>query len=271
MPFPSLLCCLSNKSAHSHALEEIKQTPDPTSDDSRQRSQELFRTFVDSDSPDVIGPDGVEKLCKEAGIPLDGAQPLLLAWQFGCKEVGKITLDEWQRGTETLRISSLATLALSLMELDEAVVHQKPPIKRAPSTASKRGAAGTSKAQLTYNRSRYWNYCRDSEAAFSELYQFCFTLSKPPQSRNIDMETVIALWSVLLAPRYQIVNELTTFLNENRSYRGVNKDIWSMVYEFCRTVNPDLSNYEMDGAWPTMLDDFVSWKRAKVPTEGADA
>lgn len=53
--------------------------------------------------------------------------------------------------------------------------------------------------------------------------------------------------------------------------------------EFCRTVKPSLDGYEADGvseyqqkcsiganalrkAWPTLLDDFVSWKKAKMET-----
>ncbi|KIJ69647.1 hypothetical protein HYDPIDRAFT_79451, partial [Hydnomerulius pinastri MD-312] len=68
-----------------------------------QRSQVLFKSFADSDDPDVIGPEGVEKLCTEAGIPLDGAQPLILAWQFKASEMAKVTRDEWVQGTDALR------------------------------------------------------------------------------------------------------------------------------------------------------------------------
>lgn len=234
------------------------------------RSHDLFKNFADADAPNVIGPEGVEKLCTAAGIPLDGAQPLVLAWQFGCREVGKITCDEWVHGTDALRISSLPALALALRELDDLVIHNRPAVKKPPtSTSTKRG--GDSRTHVPYNRSRYWDCAQNSQAAFNELYQFCFTLSKPPQSRNIDMETATALWSVLLTVRYPIISEITTFLHDNGSYRGANKDIWSMVYEFCRTIHPNLDNYETDGAWPTMLDDFVSWKRGKASGEGTDS
>lgn len=55
----------------------------------------------------------------------------------------------------------------------------------------------------------------------------------------------MALWSVLLAPRYPIITELIEFLSvsvflhvssrrhdaqqESGSYKGANKDIWNMV------------------------------------------
>jgi DCN1-like protein 4/5 len=46
----------------------------------------------------VIGPGGLEKLCTEADIPLDGAQPLILAWQLKSSEMGKFTRAEWSHG-----------------------------------------------------------------------------------------------------------------------------------------------------------------------------
>ena len=75
-------------------------------------------------------------------------------------------------------ISSLPTLALALRELDDLAVHNHPPVKRPPTSASKR--SGASKANSPYNRARYWDYAQNSQAAFNELYQFCFTLSKSP-------------------------------------------------------------------------------------------
>jgi len=37
-----------------------------------------------------------------------------------------------------------------------------------------------------------------------------------------------------------------------------------MVLEFCQTVSPTLDDFEADGAWPTILDEFVAWKRSTV-------
>jgi DCN1-like protein 4/5 len=68
-----------------------------------QRSLSLFKSYADSDDPNVIGPEGYEKLCSDANLPLDGALPLILAWQVGSKEMAKITKDEWTSGTESLK------------------------------------------------------------------------------------------------------------------------------------------------------------------------
>ncbi|KAA8579386.1 hypothetical protein FQN60_016816 [Etheostoma spectabile] len=44
-------------------------------------------------------------------------------------------------------------------------------------------------------------------------------------------------------------------------YKGMNKDQWYNVLEFSRTIKADLSNYDEDGAWPVLLDEFVEWKK----------
>ncbi|KAF5373160.1 hypothetical protein D9758_001581 [Tetrapyrgos nigripes] len=215
---------------------------------------ELFKNYADEDDENVIGPEGLEKLCNDAQIPLDGAMPMILAWQFEALEMMKFTKEEWTKGTASLKISSLPTLQAALADLDELLIQDKAP---------KTGAT----AKKDYDKTAYRTYVNDKKAAFQKLYTFCFNLVKPEQSRNIDMETASVLWIVLLAPKYPVVKEVVDFVQEKGSYKAVNKDLWNMMLEFCKTVKPDLSNYEADGAWPTLLDDFAASKRTSEPTE----
>lgn len=50
-----------------------------------------------------MGPEGLEQLCNDAGIAMDGALPLILSWQVGCKEMLTITIEEWQKTMEELK------------------------------------------------------------------------------------------------------------------------------------------------------------------------
>ncbi|KAH7927071.1 DUF298-domain-containing protein [Leucogyrophana mollusca] len=177
--------------------------------------------------------------------------------------MGKFTRAEWVQGTGALEISSLPLLAQALKDLEDLLILDKEPLTHTSTGSSVRKHGGSSKpaTQSPYNQTRYWMYVSDQKAAFSELYQFCFILAKPPQGRNIDIETAIAFWSVLLGPRYPIITDVIEFLNEKGTYKGANKDLWSM---FCRTVDRSLKDYEADGAWPTLLDDFVAWRRGKM-------
>ncbi|KZS98915.1 hypothetical protein SISNIDRAFT_3965 [Sistotremastrum niveocremeum HHB9708] len=63
----------------------------------------LFEEYRDKDTKgdeeDVIGPEGMEKLCQDAELDMAGAKPILLAWTLGAKEMGKFTRGEWTEGT----------------------------------------------------------------------------------------------------------------------------------------------------------------------------
>ncbi|XP_041089134.1 DCN1-like protein 5 isoform X1 [Polyodon spathula] len=69
------------------------------------------------------------------------------------------------------------------------------------------------------------------------------------------------------------LNDTTAFKNIYRyafdfarqsKYKVMNKDQWYNVLEFSRTVHADLSNYDEDGAWPVLLDEFVEWQKARL-------
>jgi len=237
---------------------------------SAQRATSVFDAYAEPDDPSSIGAEGFERLCSDMNVSLEGALPLLLAWQMKASEMAKITRSEWDTATGELQISTLQVLSIALHDLEDLLLLDKPPLKiqpKAPTQAKKKSVIPVSADP--YNRARYHRYAADPKKAFSELYSFCFALAKPPQARNIDMETASAFWSVLVVPRYPIMSDILEFINEKGTYKGVNKDLWGMTLEFCRTVDRDLSNYDADEAWPTMLDDFVAWKGSKTAGETA--
>ncbi|KAK7449622.1 hypothetical protein VKT23_013098 [Stygiomarasmius scandens] len=284
----SLLCCISDKHTNVYrdaetngmtgggadaSTSKSKAQPKSTSNANAAqnpepytpaRSLSLFQSYVDEDDSDVIGPEGLEKLCNDAQISVEGALPMILAWQFQTSEMMKIKKDEWIKGTEGLRICSLPVLQIALTDLDELLIQNKSP------KAAKSNAKEKDREKDLYDKTSYRTYASNPQVAFQKLYTFCFNLVKPEQSRNIDMETASALWSVLLVPKYPVMTEVIEFIEAKPSYKAVNKDLWSMMLEFCETVKPDLSNYEADGAWPTLLDDFAATKRdASAPSATA--
>jgi len=290
MHFSSLFCCSSNQIKNVHSDDEpirkvpsikelppkqpvsnpqpiVEPTPAPPAPPKKtmkhdpytpQRALTLFAIYADSDDVNVIGPEGFEKLCADADMPLDGPRPIIFAWQTGAKDMAKITKDEWVSGTSTLKVSSVSQISLAMTELEELLIRGKPPVK-----------AATKKDQ-DYDRTSYFNHSANIKAAFQKLYLFSFSLAKPEESRNIDMETSVAFWTVLLVPKYPIMAEVLNFINEKGTYKATNKDLWTMMLEFCETVKPSLEDYEADGAWPTLLDDFVGWKKSHS-SNGQDA
>ncbi|KAI0747620.1 Cullin binding-domain-containing protein [Daedaleopsis nitida] len=168
--------------------------------------------------------------------------------------MAKFQESEWMQGVRELRASNLPSLSLVLHDLEQLLLLDKAPTQSSGSSiASKKKGHVASDTLEPYSRVRYNRYAADTKKAFNELYAFSFALAKPPTARNIDMDTAAAFWSVLVAPKYPIMKDILEFINEKGTYKG--------VLEFARSVKPDLSNFEADGAWPSMLDDFVSWKK----------
>jgi DCN1-like protein 4/5 len=67
----------------------------------RARALELFNTYRDQEvsTEDIIGSEGLEKLCSDAQLDMEGPKPLLLAWILGAKALGQFTKAEWEQGT----------------------------------------------------------------------------------------------------------------------------------------------------------------------------
>lgn len=124
-----------------------------------------------------------------------------------------------------LRVSSLASIAIVLNDLNNLIVLGKP-------AAGSRSSLSHVKAQkgAIYDKTRYDGYAADTRKAFSSFYSFCFALAKPEyvisfsrwidrliltsrNSRNIDMETACALWSVVLGPQFPLITDVIEFIN----------------------------------------------------------
>jgi DCN1-like protein 4/5 len=73
-----------------------------------------------------------------------------------------------------LRVSSLASIAIVLNDLNNLIVLGKP-------AAGSRSSLSHVKAQkgAIYDRTRYDGYAADTRKTFSSFYSFCFALAKP--------------------------------------------------------------------------------------------
>ena len=218
----SLFCCTRNVS-HIHydhsrgAAAESKSAaiqdagkPEPYSE---ARARKLFKAYEDPDTPGEIGPEGFEKLCADLDISLEGALPLVLAWQMHATEMAKFKESEWMRGTGELRYvlflqagactlrcdrggnlrmdthhlpmrsaSNIQILSLVLRDIEDLLLLDKPPIQPSGTgSLKKRGnVVSTPNTSEPYNRQKYNQYAVDRTKGFTELYAFCFALAKPP-------------------------------------------------------------------------------------------
>ncbi|CAJ0929235.1 unnamed protein product, partial [Mesorhabditis belari] len=189
-------------------------------------ARDLFKRYAnkreDGLGPDRIGPWGVSELLSDLRLEATDRRVLILAWLMKAKTQCEFSTEEWNNGFKDLGVNTIDEL---------------------------RGTLENWEKELENNR-----------AKFRELYQFSFLYGKPERQRNMDCEIAITYWQILFKDRYVLLDKWESFLREKES-KAITKDVWNLVFEFFEKINPNLSNYDDDGAWPTLLDNFVEHLR----------
>lgn len=171
---------------------------------------------------DQIGPEGMEKFCEDIGVEPQNVVMLALAWNLDAKNMGFFTLNEWLQGMSHLQVDS---------------VHKV-------------------KAKLDLLRNQL-----SDQVTFKKIYRYAFDFARDKDQRSMDIERAKAMLTLLLGGRWSHHSSFHRFL-EQSNYKVLNKDQWCNILEFSRAIHPDLSNYDEDGAWPVLLDEFVAWLKA---------
>jgi len=192
-----------------------------------------FDTFAD-ESDGSIGPEGVEKLCKNLEVDPADVLVLVLAWQLEASQMGYFSREEWMRGAE--RGLSAAT---SMAEL-KGLLQTK-------NTAIRQGG-------------------RAADEQLRSLHAFTHKFCREERKKNIDVSAATTMLELVHGSTFpKHIPSLCEYLNQHKEVgkRGVSADEWSMVLNFCNEIVPDCSNFQDDGAWPLLLDDYVEWYREK--------
>ncbi|EFH59047.1 hypothetical protein ARALYDRAFT_341389 [Arabidopsis lyrata subsp. lyrata] len=97
------------------------------------------------------------------------------------------------------------------------------------------------------------------EQKFHDIYNFAFGWAKEKGQKSLALDTAIGMWQLLFAERdWPLVTHWCDFL-QDRHNKAISKDTWAQLLEFARTVDPVLSNYDAEGAWPYLIDEFVEY------------
>ncbi|KAM3616926.1 uncharacterized protein V6R79_026159 [Siganus canaliculatus] len=168
-----------------------------------------------------VGPEAMEKFCEDIGVEPENIIMLVLAWHLEAANMGFFTKDEWLRGMTILQCDCTERL----------------------------------QSKLDYLRGEL-----NDGTAFKNIYRYAFDFARDKDQRSLDIDTAKSMLALLLGRTWPLFPVFHQFLEQSK-YKGMNKDQWYNVLEFSRTINTDLSNYDEDGAWPVLLDEFVEWQK----------
>mmetsp|Transcript_6333 Transcript_6333/g.15306 ORF Transcript_6333/g.15306 Transcript_6333/m.15306 type:complete len:230 (+) Transcript_6333:33-722(+) len=196
----------------------------------RDAVMEMFEKYREKEEggPEQIGPEGIFGLCGDLELEPTDVRLLILAWKLGAEQQGYFSKSEWQRGMEGLRADSLEALSARLDSLNRQL---------ASMTAS---------------------------PSFREFFRFAFRFSRQDGQKALEIDAVKALLVTVLPPPHRHVERLVKFLEATPAIRGFNEDQWQSFLLFSHEVAADFSNFDPDGAWPSILDDYVEYCKKEV-------
>ncbi|GLD96459.1 hypothetical protein PINS_up005142 [Pythium insidiosum] len=199
--------------------------------DSQRAINALFDRFQDPESPDTITDDGIVAFCEELEIDPQDPVILVLSWYMEAEAMCVFTRSEFLRGFEKLQCRSI-----------EELKQQVPMLRR----------------RLQQRES------------FTEVYMYTFMFAKEATQKSLALDMALALWQILLPDYFPLLPHWLRFIKSN-SRNSVPRDLWMQVLEFGHQVKKDLSNFDENGAWPVLLDEFVSHMREQIEERGLEA
>ncbi|CAG7877759.1 unnamed protein product [Brassica rapa] len=177
---------------------------------------------------DMILAEGISVLCSDLQVEPQDIVTLVLSWHMNAATACEFSKEEFFGGLQALGVDSIGKL----------------------------------QEKLSFMRSEL-----KDEQKFHEIYNFAFGWAKEKGQKSLALDTAIGMWQLLFAEReWPLVNHWCDFL-QNRHNKAISKDTWAQLLEFARTVDPALSNYDAEGAWPYLIDEFVEYLYDKSVVE----
>lgn len=192
----------------------------------------VFARYQDLEAEEAsITEEGILQLCDALGIDAQDPVMLALSCAMDAASMGVYTLTEFRRGMHKLHCNTIEDL----------------------------------RAEIPVLRTRL----RD-RAEFALIYSFTFGFSKDPIQKSLALELAIGLWDLLLPGHFYWRRHWLQYVREH-ARSVVSKDLWHQVLDFGHQIKPDLSNYDENGAWPVLLDDFAAHMLQLIATKGLAA
>ncbi|WVZ81839.1 hypothetical protein U9M48_029171 [Paspalum notatum var. saurae] len=181
--------------------------------------EDIFNRYKEPDS-DMIMVEGVSQLCNDLQVDPQDIVMLVISWHMKAATMCEFTRQEFIGGLQSIGVDSIEKF---------------------------RGKLPSLRAELK------------DDNKFREIYNFAFTWAREKGQKSLSLETAIGMWQLLFAERnWPLLDHWCQFL-QVRHNKAISRDTWAQLLEFVKTIDPQLSNYDDEGAWPYLIDEFVEY------------
>jgi hypothetical protein len=99
-----------------------------------------------------------------------------------------------------------------------------------------------------------WRDELKNSAKFKQFYNYVFDYLRE-EKKVLVMEEAVTVWDMLgFSDRWPLFSHWVKFLHDKKS---VSKDTWKLFLNFSEQYPKDLANYDENGCWPSVIDEFV--------------
>jgi len=91
---------------------------------------------------------------------------------------------------------------------------------------------------------------------FRQFYYYVFDYLREDK-KSLSIEECVTLWQILgVDKRWPLWPKWLQYLE---SKKAISRDVWRLFINFMEQYPKDLTNYDADGCWPSVIDEFVDW------------
>jgi len=108
----------------------------------------------------------------------------------------------------------------------------------------------------------------DDNRQFKDFYTFTFNFGLNENQKSLELDIALAYWELVLKTKFQYLDFWLQFVKDNHK-RAITRDTWNLLFDFAIQIKSDFTNYDEDGAWPLLIDEFVEWVKPKIKSSNS--
>jgi len=214
----------TNPEAYHQASSMSSRSSSSSSSIDSRKIASLYDRYKDPNDPGKIGLEGVERLCADLELDPTSITVLVLAWKLKAAVQCEFSQKEFVDGMERLRADDIKKLKKVLPKAEQDL---------------------------------------EDPRQFRDFYLFTFNFAKNPNQKSLELDLALAYWGIVLKGRFKHLDMWIQYVQDNHK-RAITKDTWTLLLDFSNQINGAFTNYDDEGAWPILIDEFVAWAKPKV-------